>query len=289
MNEASIHQIYYSEQTRLEVDPAFLPLDNLANERPDWREYWPMRRFLSSQQLDPERHYGFFSPRFRQKTGLTGAAVHEFVQRQGTAPDVISFSPFFDQMAFPLNIVELAAARHDCADTFAQCAALVAPAFRADASVMTSLDTVYCNYFVAKPRFWAEWLRACERIFDIAEQALTPLGEALNRVVMYETASAPAKVFIIERVASLLLWSQPRWQVKSYNPILLPPLSPKFVAMVTAPTLLVLDSLKIAYVRTGLEQYLGAYRQLRDAVMMRHNSIQRSNSNQPQVTAAAAV
>lgn len=269
MSESSIYQIYYSEQTRSQIEPGFLPLDNLANERPDWREYWPIRRFLSSQELDAGRYYGFFSPRFRQKTGLTAAAVHEFVQRQGGAPDVISFSPFFDQMAFPLNIVELAAVRHDCADTFAQCAAAIAPAFRMDQSVMTSLDTVYCNYFVAKPRFWAEWLRACEQIFETAEQALTSSGEALNRLVAYETASAPAKVFVIERVASLLLWSQPRWLVKSYNPVLLPPLSAKFVAMVTAPTLLVLDSLKIAYVRTGGEQYLAAYRQLRDNIAQR--------------------
>lgn len=272
MSQSSIYQIFYSEQTRSELDPGFLPLDNSQNERPDWREYWPMRRFLSSQQLEPDCYYGFFSPKFRQKTGLTAAAVHEFIGQQGGAPDVISFSPFFDQMAYPLNIVELAAARHGCADTFAQCAARIAPQFRMDSSVMSSLDTIYCNFFVAKPPFWAEWLLACERIFDEAEKALTPLGEGLNRFVMYETASAPAKVFIIERIASLLLWAQPQWKVKAFNPTLLPPLSPQFVAMITGPTLLVLDSLKIAYVRSGAEQYLTAYRQLRETVTMRHNS-----------------
>jgi hypothetical protein len=270
MSPSSIYQIYYSEQTRSEVDPGFLPLDNLLNERPDWREYWPIRRFLLSQELEAERYYGFLSPRFRQKTGLTGHAVHEFIRQLGGAPDVISFSPFFDQMAFPLNIVELAAARHGCADAFAQVAELVAPTFQMDRSVMSSLDTIYCNFFIAKPHFWTEWLRVCERIFEIAEQALTPLGQALNRFVMYETASAPAKVFIIERVASLLLWSQPRWQVRRYNPTLLPPLSSQFASMV-GPTLLVLDALKIAYTRTGAEQYLAAFRQLRETITTRHN------------------
>ena len=284
MSEASIYQIYYSEQSRAEVDPGFLPLDNLQNERPDWREYWPMRRFLLNQPLAPDRYYGFFSPRFRQKTGLTAAAVHEFVRQQGDVPDVISFSPFFDQMAFPLNIVEMAASRHGCAEAFTQSAALVAPDFRMDRSVMTSLDIIYCNFFVAKPRFWAEWLRVCEQLFEAAEQALTPLGEALNRFVMYETASAPAKVFIIERMASLLLWAQPDWRVKSYNPTLLPPLSPQLVAMVTGPTLLVLDALKIAYVRSGAEQYLGAFRQLRDTIITRHNA-RRNEAPQEQARA----
>jgi hypothetical protein len=269
MTQWSIHQIYYSEQSRSDLDPGFLPLDNLQNERPDWREYWPMRRFLSSQELEPDRYYGFFSPKFRQKTGLTAAAVHEFIGQQGGGPDVISFSPFFDQMAFPLNIVELAAARHGAADTFARAATLVAPQFQMDRSVMSSLDTIYCNFFVAKPRFWAEWLRASEPIFDAAEQALTEFGQALNRFVMYETASAPAKVFIIERMASLLLWSQPQWRVKTYNPTLLPPLSAKFAAMVTGPSLLVLDSLKIAYTRTGAEPYLVAFRQLRETILTR--------------------
>jgi hypothetical protein len=274
MSAASVYQIYYSEQTRCELDPGFLPLDNAGNERPDWREYWPMRRFLCSQALEPDRYYGFLSPKFAQKTGLRAEAVHELIRQHAGSPDVISFSPFFDQMAFPLNIVEMAAARHGCAETFAECAAMAAPTFRMETSVMSSLDTIYCNFFVAKPPFWAAWLRVCERIFEVAEQALTPLGQALNRFVMYETASAPAKVFIIERIASLLLWSQPQWKVARYNPLLLPPLSPKFVATVTGPTLLVLDSLKIAYCRTGAEQYLAAYRQLRDTVTTRHNESQ---------------
>ena len=39
-------QIFYNDATRAAVDPAFQPLDNSANERPDWYEYWPIRRFF---------------------------------------------------------------------------------------------------------------------------------------------------------------------------------------------------------------------------------------------------
>jgi len=269
MSESRIHQIYYSEQTRLELDPGFLPLDNSENERPDWREYWPMRRFLLNQPLAPDCYYGFFSPKFQLKTSLTAAAVHEFIRRQGGAPDVISFSPFFDEMAFPLNIMEMAATHHGCRDVFVQCCALVAPQFQLDRSVMTSRDTVYCNYFVAKPRFWAEWLRKCELIFDIAEQGLTPLGRALNDVVNYGTGTAPAKVFVIERLVSLLLWSQPQWTVKSYEPLLLPRLSPRHLAMVTVADFLMLDALKIAHRASGAEPYLTMYRQLRERLSQR--------------------
>ncbi len=276
MTAASIYQIYYSDQTRTELDPGFLPLDNSANPRPDWREYWPIRAFLLGQTLEPDRYYGFFSPKFKQKTTLTATMVQEFIrQRDGTA-DVISFSPFFDQMALPLNILELAAVVHDCRDTFAQCAALVAPGFCIESSVMSSLDIVYCNYFVAKPRFWTEWLSKCEQIFAIAEQGITPLGQALNRVVSYGTGAAPAKVFLIERVASLLLWSDPHWRHQSFNPQFLPHLRTRLSAVASAPDLLVLDALKIAYARSGVEQYLAVYHQLRERLSQRHAASQPS-------------
>jgi 2-polyprenyl-3-methyl-5-hydroxy-6-metoxy-1,4-benzoquinol methylase len=269
VTNTQIHQIYYSEQTRAELDAGFLPLDNSANERPDWREYWPMRRFLLGRELEPECYYGFLSPKFKQKTTLTAAAVGDFLrQRNGTA-DVISFSPFFDQMAFPLNIMELAAANHDCRETFVQSASLVAEGFDIERSVMSSLDTIYCNFFVAKPRFWREWLAKCEILFGLAEQGLTPLGQALNRVVTYGTATAPAKVFVIERVASLLLWSQKQWVVEGFNSILLPQASAKLLQVAGGPDLMVLDALKIAYARSGIEHYLALYRHLRDNLVKR--------------------
>jgi hypothetical protein len=262
MARADVFQIYYSDLTRAEVDPGFVPLDNMANERPDWREYWPIRNFLLNNALDPRIHYGFFSPKFRAKTGLDSAFVHDFVNRHGGHADVISFSPFFEEMALPLNIVEQAVQHHsDSIDTFSECAALIAPEFRIDQSVMTSRNTIFCNFFVAKADFWAEWLRRCEQLFEIAERADTPLAAGLNRVVSYGAWTAPAKVFVIERVASLLLWSQPRWVAMAAD---LPqsPAGPN-------PELLVLDALKQACATTGKQSYLTVYRQLRGRIAER--------------------
>ena len=90
MPEPKLYQIYYSEQSRAQLDPGFLPLDNSANERPDWREYWPIRRFLLDNPLDPQTYYGFFSPKFREKTGLDAAAVQRFIEQQDGAADVIA-------------------------------------------------------------------------------------------------------------------------------------------------------------------------------------------------------
>lgn len=275
MAKAEIYQIYYSEETRLGLDPGFVPLDNLSDERPDWREYWTFRRFLLSHTLEAETYYGFFSPKFRSKTGLDSAAVYEFIERQGGRADVIAFSPFFQDMAYPLNIMEQAVLHHGSAETFAQSAALIAPDFRLDQSTMNSANTIYCNYFVAKRDFWSEWLRQGERLFQIAEEGLTPLAQALNGVVTYGVRTAPAKTFVIERLASLLLWAQPRWTVRSYSPLLLPS------AADISPDFVVLDALKIAHAQTGAERYLDIYKQLRGRMAARYGAPATHRPNNP--------
>lgn len=270
MSEARLYQICYSQQSQSELDPGFAALDNLANERPDWREYWPIRRFLLSEQLDAESYYGFFSPKFRAKTGLDAGTVRAFIRGQCAAADVISFSPYFDQMAFYSNIVEQVIGPHgECLETFKQCAALIAPGFALDRCIMTSVDTIFCNFFVAKPRFWSQWLRSCELIFALGERAATPLGRDLNRPAAHGAGTAPVKVFVIERVASLLLWSQPQWVASTFSPLKLP-LSPAIIAKrLSIPDFVTLDSMKLAYTRTGAEPYLRYYRQLRQTIIDR--------------------
>ena len=66
-----LHLIAYSEASRLAIGPGWGVLDNLANPRPDWFEYWPIRRFLLEQALDESAFYGFFTPKFSHKTGLS--------------------------------------------------------------------------------------------------------------------------------------------------------------------------------------------------------------------------
>jgi hypothetical protein len=281
MTKAEIYQIFYSPESRAVLDPGFLPLDNLANERPDWREYWPIRKFLLSHDLQPDVHYGFFSAKFGAKTGLEAASVRGLVERHGAEADVVAFSPFFQHIALFLNVIEQGVACHGLADTFLQCAQLIAPGFQVDQSVMSSVDTIYSNFFVAGREFWIEWLRHAERLFAIAEEGSTPLAQALNAIVPYrvrpinaapgnghgQTAApahsvpgVPAKVFVIERLASLLLWSNPRWRVLSFSR----------PSLTTSPDLIVLDALKIAYAQSGAAPYLETFRKLRPGMLSRH-------------------
>ncbi len=266
MAKSEIYQIYYSDKTRADLDPGFLPLDNLANDRPDWREYWTFRHTLLNRTLEPDTYYGIFSSKFRAKTGLDASTVVRLIEQHGEDADVISFSPYFDHMAFALNIIEHAIMHHGNGETFTQSAVLVAPKFRTDQAVMSSLNTIFCNYFVAKPAFWREWLRQGERLFAIAEEGLSPLGQGLNVAVRYGVKSAPAKVFVMERLASLLLWSQSRWRVKAFTPAAL------LQSASLNPEMLMLDALKIAYVQSGTPRYLDMFRLLREQIAARQNN-----------------
>ena len=262
MPQAHIFQIYYSIPTLESRDPGFAGLDNLDNPRPDWREYWPIRKFLMSTQLLEDTCYGFFSPKFGAKTGLDAAQVLEFVAKHAADSDVILFSPFYDQMAYPLNVFEQGALQHaHTLATFRECVQLVSPDVDFDRLVMDSTNTVFCNYFVAKPAFWRAWLAKCEQLFAIAEAGSTDLAGRLNAATNHDGGGVPTKVFVIERLASLMLATERRWTACAFNPMGLPwsqsPLSRFRLEMAF------LDSLKIAYAAEGRPQYLEAFHELR--------------------------
>src|SRR5476651_1635003 len=102
MSEIVIYQIAYGKHE--ELDPGFRVLDNSSNERPDWFEYWPIRNFLLGKPLEEDCFYGFLSPKFKEKTNLSAAAVHEFVSREGSTADVILLSPSLHLTAYHLNV-----------------------------------------------------------------------------------------------------------------------------------------------------------------------------------------
>lgn len=266
MSSGKVHQIHYSEATRLANDPGFLPLDNMANPRPDWREYWPMRAFLLQNALEPDVYHGFFSPKFKHKTGLSAGDVHAFIAEQGGQPDVITFSPFFDQSAFALNVFEQGAAQHrEIAGLFQAVADLLVPGLNVNGLIMDSSTSVYCNYFVAKPPFWAAWLGACERVFNEAEANTSAIARQLNASTNHDGGVAPNKVFVIERMVSLLLSLNPAWKIKAYDPVQMP--------YSTAPIarfrqeLIQMDALKTAYRLRGFPEYLTAFAEVRASVI----------------------
>jgi hypothetical protein len=263
--DVHVYQIVYSEQSRRLCDPGFRQLDNLANERPDWREYWPIRNYLKSAKLDEDAYYGFVSPKFRQKTGLSSEETFKFIRAGGARYEVFLFSPFFDQLAYFRNVFEQAEA-HVPGLTRLTADFLARAGLDGDLSSMVSCskNAVFSNYIVARPSFWRAWLDVAESLFRMAEDPDDPLFPRLNGGAPHEGGRLPYKIFIQERIASYVLR---RYDVRAIKACPLVhctadnTLSGRFFL-----ELIMMDSVKFAYVESGHRIYLETFERLREHV-----------------------
>ncbi len=269
--DVHLYHIAYSEETLRDTPPGYRALDNLASPRNDWREFWPIRNFLKTEALDDGAFYGFFSPRFQEKTGLTAAHVRGFVREHAASPanpvgaDVFTFSPQPDMSAFFLNIFEQGEVFHpgllEASRGFLRAAGL---GVDVGSLVMDSRQIVFSNYLVARPAFWRQWLALADRLFEVCEGD-GPEHAELRALLTGETTYKGAvqrKVFVQERLASLILTIQPQWRVKAYNTFACAwsgtPLNQfKHEAVVS-------DALKIAMREHGFKDYMDAYSAIRD-------------------------
>jgi len=263
-----LFQIAYSDATHAAVEAGYEVLDNRANERPDWYEYWPIRRYLLSQPLEDAAFYGFFSPKFGSKTGLSHTQVCGIVQQAAArGADVVLFSPQPDMAAFFLNVFEQG-------ETFDPGLIEAYSAFLADigrpvplrALVMDSRQIVFSNYFVARPAFWREWLELNEALFAACEGPASPLQQALTHTTTYPGA-AQRKVFLQERAASLLLTVQPQWRTHAANPYTMGWSASKLRQHPLEAVMS--DALKMAWRDQPFKQYIDAFSTLRDRVIQR--------------------
>lgn len=259
MHAVHTYQILNHYTSRQELDPEFGVLDNSDNERPDWYEYWPIRKFLLSQNLDENAFYGFLSPKFKLKTNLGAGEVRDFIEASAPDTDVVLFSPSIHNSAFYLNVFEHGNAEHPgllaVANRFF--ARIDHPA-ALENLVSDSRNTVHSNYFIAKPRFWRAWLRITEQLYAIAESADDPLGIELRAPTEYRgSRNVQMKIFLMERIATWILITDRSFIGRARDP---------FAArsrVYKLPLAIICDALKIAYATQGRGQYKDVFLMLR--------------------------
>jgi hypothetical protein len=259
MHAVHTYQILNHYTSRQDLDPGFGVLDNSTNERPDWYEYWPIRKFLLTEPLDENAFYGFLSPKFKLKTNLSAADVVGFIGSSDAATDVVLFSPSIHNSAFYLNVFEHGNAEHPGLMQVAQDFFARRDHPQPLASLVSdSRNTVHSNYFIAKPRFWRAWLKITEQLFAIAEAAQDPLGMQLRAPTQYRgKREVQMKIFLMERVATWILVTDRGFAARARDP---------FVArarIYKLPFAIICDALKIAYTTQGRQQYLEVFLMLR--------------------------
>lgn len=270
MAAAKIYQIYYDSKTKAALDPAFIPLDNTANERPDWFEFWVIRSFLRSSKLDENQLYGFLSPSFNRKTGLRGSDLLAFLGQVPAEIEVVLFSHGWDQIAYYQNVFEQGDYCHpgllEASEKFFN-----EIGFQVDLKSLVghSMNSVFSNYFVAKPKFWMEWLEVADKLWNVCEFTHGAAAKLLNSSGLYQSGDQEVslKVFLQERIVSLLLAIQ-NFVVMNLdlshqllaNDKLFPP------GMRTAKLLSVCDTMKLEFAHSRADFFNQAYMQCRSAI-----------------------
>jgi len=211
-NKLTIRQIFYNQPTRDQCDPAFMPLDNTDNPRPDWYELWPILGYFRSNPPQDGQWYGFLSPKFQQKTGLSGEQFQALLSGlEGRPADSISVLKDWDQTTYFQNVFFQGEHHHRglLAVSQAFLGAVQWPLNLHD-HMGHSANTVFSNYLVASARFWRLWLYLAESLVAMVEDAQHPLSAVLRAKTKYGKAQAARFVFIQERLPNIIL-ALPGW------------------------------------------------------------------------------
>jgi hypothetical protein len=259
-----IYQIAYDHSVLRGCDTGFEIYQNFSNPRPDWYEYWVIRNFLNSNELADDHYYGFVSPKFHQKTGLTALDCYSYIESNtfDQSPDLVSFSPYFDQAAFFKNIFEQAIPNHPGIEKcFAALFSLFGESRSIDTIMSPAHQIIFCNYFAAKPRVWRIWSEMCELIYREAEKGSSIFGKQLLSYTAHTGPAVQSKVFVIERIMSMILNKNPELQHVAYPNLHMPRCNSIFSR--DTKLLINLNALKVAFSITGIGSYSDCFNEMR--------------------------
>jgi hypothetical protein len=142
-----IFQIFYDQNSKNNLDPQFIPFDNTNPSEPSWFEFEPIKKILESNVFDDNEFIGIFSPRFFEKTGMSGSDVFEIVGKSKS--EIINFSPDLQTSISYLNCFIQAESKHPGFISMAQKAYKII-GLDLDLSELISNHsrTIFSNYFV---------------------------------------------------------------------------------------------------------------------------------------------
>ena len=262
-----IRQIYYDDASRAKLDPQFIGLDNCANERPDWFEFWPIRNFLLNNKLEENSWYGFLSPNFSAKSGFSADFVKKIINDFSDKSDVALFTHSWDQLAYFLNPFEHGESWHPGLMAESQ-KFIDYIGLKIDLKMLVTYGdiSVYSNYIIAKPNFWQEWLKLANQFYDYAESYYSGLSK-LTTSYGFKDNQVSMKTFIQERLATVIL-SQKNFKVVTPIQGHIAPISSIIFKedKDTRPALQAMNFLKERYSMTKNLEYLSMYYKIRNTI-----------------------
>lgn len=199
--QIELFEITYGHGSAPEVGKGFRPLDN-SKGPPEFREIVPIYSYLKEHEVSDSDWIGFFSPKFTEKTSLTGADIISEIEQSSDEVDAYLFTSFWSQIAFYKNVWEQGEYNHP--GLLAVCQQLANRAgyqFDLLDSVSTLNNSVFSHFLVANGKFWREW----SRIVEIYFRMITEDDSLFQASTEHVSESLSIHPFVVERVPSLIL------------------------------------------------------------------------------------
>jgi hypothetical protein len=199
-----IHQIYYMNSQLSQLDSAFVPYDNSASEFPDEREFYVFRKEYLAGAMSSVDLSGYFSWKFREKTGLEGK---HFIGNCLSNPghDVYFVNPFPIEICYG-NVWAQGEMWTPGITRIAQ-EIIDACGYSIELRSMprTLRTLAFCNFWAGSPDFWERYMDFCLKIYDyIRANSSGALTEELLQVADL-SRNASYFSFIFERLFSTFL------------------------------------------------------------------------------------
>ena len=198
-----IFQIYFKPELKVHCDPAFTPLDNTENPRPELREWYVWDKEYENilkQDLD---YWGFVSWKFKEKTGLTGEQVFNFINAN-PGQDVYLFNPCIVNEALFANSWEQGDIHHPNISAIGN--SFLKKIGYGDVEVKGMVldrnTTVFANYIIGSRDFWIKFMEFTRKLFSEADKdpefKHQVFGQGLSNYA--HDRSLPNFTFLIERL-----------------------------------------------------------------------------------------
>jgi hypothetical protein len=199
-----IYQIFYNQETKEMLDPQFIPFDNSSPSDKTWYEFEVIKKILQTGIFDDNEYIGIFSPRFLEKTGLSGYDVIEVLEKSKS--EVINFSTNLEASILHLNCFSQAERHHPGFKSTAQKAyKIIGLDLDLSSLISNNSRTIFSNYFVAKYSFWKVWFKYALKLYFLSSNKSNLLYNKLNCLTRYKGGEVSMKVFIMERLVNVLL------------------------------------------------------------------------------------
>jgi len=198
-----VFQIYFKPELKVHCDPAFTPLDNTSNPRPELREWdvWD-REYANIVKQDLD-YWGFVSWKFKEKTNLTGQQVFDFINAN-PGQDVYLFNPCVVNEACFANSWEQGDIHHPNISAIGNnfLKKIGYGDIDVKGMVLDRNTTVFANYIVGSREFWGKFMEFTRKLFSEADKdpefKHQVFGQGLSNYA--HDRSLPNFTFLIERL-----------------------------------------------------------------------------------------